>query len=80
MLFIFKKNILNITATLFVLYFAFSVQVALASAGVIFACIGLTAVIGTGGDFIPFFPDWAERYEAGLADAKEWKDNRWRFF
>ncbi len=32
MLFIFKKNILNITATLFVLYFAFSVQVALASA------------------------------------------------
>ncbi len=50
------------------------------SAGVVVCCIGITAIIGTGGDFIPFFPDWAARYDVGLADAKEWKDNRWRFF
>ena len=52
-----------------------------AIAGCVVVCsIGLSAMIGSGSDFIPFFPDWAERYEAGLADAKEWKDNRFRFF
>lgn len=33
-----------------------------------------------GGGYLPFFPDWAERYEAGTATAKEWRDNRFRFF
>ena len=42
--------------------------------------IGITSIIGTGNNYQPFFPDWAQRYEAGLADAKEWKDNRWRLF
>lgn len=30
--------------------------------------------------YVPFFPDWAARYEAGTATAKEWRDNRLRFF
>lgn len=50
------------------------------SAAVVLLCFGIIALIGTSGDYIPFFPDWAQRYEHGLADAKEWKDNRWRFF
>jgi inner membrane protein len=37
--------------------------------------------IGTkGGGYLPFFPDWAGRYDAGTATAKEWRENRLRFF
>lgn len=34
----------------------------------------------TGGGYLPFVPNWAERYEAGTATAKEWRENRFRFF
>ncbi len=47
---------------------------------VVMASILLIAILGTGGSYIPFFPDWATRYEVGLADAVEWKNNRFRFF
>ena len=50
------------------------------SAGELVSCIGILAIIGTGGEFISFFLDWAARYDVGLADTKEWKDNRWHFF
>lgn len=33
-----------------------------------------------GGGYLPFFPDWASRYERGVATAKEWRDNRFRLF
>lgn len=34
---------------------------------------------GAGG-YLPFFPDWAARYDRGEATAKEWRDNRLRLF
>jgi inner membrane protein len=34
----------------------------------------------TGTDHVPFFPDWAGHYDTGRADAKEWRDNRFKLF
>ena len=36
----------------------------------------LVAVLG----WYPFFYDWAGLYQSGVIDAKEWKDNRLKFF
>jgi inner membrane protein len=33
-----------------------------------------------GADYVPFFPDWAGHYQAGRADAKEWRENRFKLF
>lgn len=33
-----------------------------------------------GSGWYPFFYDWNEPYQSGVVDAKEWKDNRSRFF
>ena len=40
--------------------------------------VGTNAMIENG--FIPFFFDHKHAYESGLEDAKEWKDNRLKFF
>jgi inner membrane protein len=49
--------------------------------GVVLACWAVSGQIGTpSGGYLPFFPDWSARYEAGTATAKEWRDNRFRFF
>lgn len=51
------------------------------SAGVVLICWLVSGQIATpGGDYLPFFPNWAERYEQGTASAKEWRENRFRFF
>lgn len=48
---------------------------------VVLACIVFTGVTRhSGGGFTPFFYDWVGMYEAGIVDAKEWKENRFRFF
>ena len=33
-----------------------------------------------GSGWYPFFYDWAGLYQSGVIDAKEWKDNRLKFF
>ena len=33
-----------------------------------------------GSGWYPFFYDWNGLYQSGVVDAKEWKDNRFRFF
>ena len=49
--------------------------------GVVLVCWVLSGQLAApSGGYLPFFPDWAERYEAGTATAKEWRDNRFRFF
>lgn len=49
--------------------------------GIVLVCWLLSAQIAApGGGYLPFFPNWAERYEAGTATAKEWRENRFRFF
>lgn len=54
--------------------------------GVAWGSLAICAVLalllrGYGDDaFVPFFPDWAGRYERGVASAKEWRDNRFRLF
>jgi inner membrane protein len=50
--------------------------------GVVLVCWALSGQIAApgGGGFLPFFPDWSARYEDGTATAKEWRDNRFRFF
>lgn len=51
------------------------------SAGIVLLCWALHGQLATpGGGYLPFFPNWAERYEQGTATAKEWRDNRFRFF
>jgi inner membrane protein len=47
----------------------------------VLACIGIAAMTRHwGGDgFSPFFWDWADYYKSGVIDAKEWKDNRFRW-
>ena len=32
------------------------------------------------GNYIPFFFNWSQRYQDGIATAKEWRDNRLKFF
>lgn len=49
--------------------------------GVVLTCWMLHGQIAApGGGYLPFFPNWAERYEQGTATAKEWRENRFRFF
>ncbi|TXH62516.1 MAG: metal-dependent hydrolase, partial [Thiothrix sp.] len=33
-----------------------------------------------GSGWYPFFYDWHGLYQSGVVDAKEWKDNRLKFF
>lgn len=50
--------------------------------GMVAACAVLAMLLrgwGVGG-YLPFFPDWAGRFERGEATAKEWRDNRLRLF
>ncbi|MDD4913332.1 MAG: metal-dependent hydrolase [Sideroxydans sp.] len=35
---------------------------------------------GSDGRYIPFFFNWSQRYQDGIATAKEWRDNRMKFF
>ena len=48
--------------------------------GLVLACALIGSQLRSAGGYLPFFPDWAGRYERGEADAKEWKDNRFRLF
>jgi inner membrane protein len=50
--------------------------------GIVLICWALSGQISApgGGGYLPFFPDWSARYEDGTATAKEWRDNRFRFF
>lgn len=49
--------------------------------GVVVVCWLLSGQLAApGGGYLPFFPNWAERYDAGTATAKEWRENRFRFF
>lgn len=48
--------------------------------GVVLVCWALAGQVGGAAGYLPFFPDWADRYTAGTATAKEWRDNRFRFF
>lgn len=48
--------------------------------GLVMACWLAAGQLRTPEGYIPFFPDWAARYEAGTATAKEWRDNRFRYF
>ncbi len=48
--------------------------------GIVAACIAVAQLTQTQSGWYPFFYDWAGLYEQGLVDAKEWKDNRFRFF
>jgi inner membrane protein len=51
------------------------------SGAVVVICFGLAAMTRHwgGGDYSPFFWDWAEYYHSGLIDGKEWKDSRFRW-
>lgn len=48
---------------------------------VMLACVGLSLMTRHwgGGGFSPFFFDWAGYYRDGVIDAKEWKENRFRW-
>jgi inner membrane protein len=48
---------------------------------VVVACVGLALLTRHwgGGEFSPFFFDWADYYKSGVIDAKEWKENRFRW-
>jgi len=49
--------------------------------GIVAACAAGSALFkGYSSDYVPFFPDWAGRYDRGLVTAKEWRDNRFRLF
>ena len=48
--------------------------------GLVAVCFLAAGQLRTPAGYIPFFPDWAARYEAGTCTAKEWRDNRLRFF
>lgn len=49
--------------------------------GIVGACLLLAVLIKPyNGNWYPFFYDWAGKYNSGVVDAKEWKDNRFRFF
>ena len=50
------------------------------SAGAVVLCWALHGQLAAPGGYLPFFPNWAERYEQGTATAKEWRENRFRFF
>lgn len=44
------------------------------------ACVFVASQLRSAGGYLPLFPEWAESYERGEADAKEWKDSRFRLF
>ena len=51
------------------------------AAAVVLICVGVATATrhwGEGG-FSPFFYDWAGFYKSGIIDAKEWKENRFRW-
>jgi inner membrane protein len=48
--------------------------------GIVAVCAVGMQLTQTQNGWYPFFYDWAGLYEQGLVDAKEWKDNRFRFF
>lgn len=48
--------------------------------GLVVVCWLVAGQLSTTDGYIPFFPDWAARYEAGTVTAKEWRDHRFRFF
>ena len=49
--------------------------------GLVGLCLMLSIMLKPyGGGWYPFFPNWAGLYEDGVVDAKEWKDNRLKFF
>ena len=50
--------------------------------GLVLVCLMLSVVFKPHGGvgWYPFFFDWAGLYQDGVVDAKEWKDNRLRFF
>lgn len=48
---------------------------------IVVVCIAIGwATKSWGGEFVPFFYDYAGMYDSGVIDAKEWRDNRFRFF
>jgi inner membrane protein len=51
------------------------------SGAIVLACIGVAALTQhwDAGHYSPFFWDWADYYQQGLIDGKEWKDNRFRW-
>lgn len=50
--------------------------------GIVLLCLLIVVLFKPHGGigWMPFFYDWAGLYESGVIDAKEWKDNRLRFF
>jgi inner membrane protein len=48
---------------------------------VLAACVGVALLTRHwgGGGYSPFFFDWAGYYKSGVIDAKEWKENRFRW-
>jgi len=48
--------------------------------GLVLVCWLVAGQLRTSVGYVPFFPDWAARYEAGTCTAREWRDNRLRFF
>lgn len=50
--------------------------------GIVALCLLLALLFKphSGSGWYPFFYDWAGLYQSGVVDAKEWKDNRLRFF
>lgn len=48
---------------------------------VLAVCIGVSALTRHwGGGYSPYFTDWAQLYRDGIIDAKEWRENRFRWF
>lgn len=50
--------------------------------GIAGVCLLVTVLIkpASGSGWYPFFYNWQHLYETGVIDAKEWKDNRFKFF
>lgn len=51
------------------------------AAAVVLICLGVATMTRQWGDsgYSPFFWDWAGYYKSGLIDAKEWKENRFKW-
>lgn len=47
---------------------------------VVLCCVLMYSTRSYQGGFVPFFYDYAGYYRNGMIDAKEWRDNRLRFF
>lgn len=50
------------------------------SFGMVILCWLLAGQMHQREGYVPFFPDWGERYARGEATAKEWRDNRFKLF